>query len=104
VPSESAVTADALRTALRPDRTVLAVFAVFLGLFVAYYFQFLLGGPIPGLDTLLAVVNAPVEMLVRWVGPGVVPDTVGLVVFLGYYYLLAVAVAWLVRRGRLLLG
>jgi hypothetical protein len=104
VPSESAVTADALRTALRPDRTVLAVFAVFLGLFVAYYFQFLLGGPIPGLDTLLAVVNAPVETLVRWIGPGVVPDTVGLVVFLGYYYLLAVAVAWLVRRGRLLLG
>lgn len=104
VPSESAITADALRTAVRPDKTILAVFAAFLGLFVAYYLQFLLGSPVPGVDTLLAVVNTPINGLTRLLGPGTIPDTVGLLVFLGYYYLLAVGVAWLVRRGQSIVG
>ncbi|MFB6177687.1 MAG: hypothetical protein ABEI99_11190, partial [Halobaculum sp.] len=45
-----------------------------------------------------------VAVLTRWLGARTVPDAVGLVVILGYYYLLAVAVAGLIRRGRVLLG
>jgi hypothetical protein len=95
---------ETLRTVLRPRRSVLVVFAAFLALFAAYYAQFLLGGPVRGIDTLLGIVNAPISVLTRWIGPGVVPDPLGLFVFLVYYYLLAVGLAWVGRRVWTLVG
>ncbi|MEZ3115413.1 hypothetical protein RYH80_05710 [Halobaculum sp. MBLA0147] len=88
----------------RPRPSVVAAFGVLLGLVVAHYLQFVLGRPLPGLDPLLSLVNAPVDLLARTVGYGVVPDALGLLVVLAYYYLLAVGLGWVGRRAVTFLG
>ncbi len=90
---------DTLRSALRPRRSVVIAFVGLVGLLVLYYLQLVFDTPLPGLDALLAVVNAPITLLTRVIGPGVAPDAVGLLVFLAYYYLLAVVLAGVGRRA-----
>jgi hypothetical protein len=90
--------AATLRDVLAPRRSVLAAAGLLVGLLAVYYVQLLVDRSIPGVDALLRIVNVPVELLAQTVGYGVVPDAVGLVVLLAYYYLLAAGVAWVGRR------
>ncbi|MEZ3144330.1 hypothetical protein [Halobaculum sp. MBLA0143] len=96
--ARTTVVADTARRLLAPRRSVLLAFGLLVGLSTVYYLQLLVGEPLPGVDATLRVVNRPVELLARTVGYGAVPDPLGLVVFLGYYYLLAVGLAWVGRR------
>lgn len=90
--------AATLRDVLAPRRSVLAVAGLLVGLLAVYYVQLLVDRSVPGVDAVLRIVNVPVELLARTVGYGAVPDAVGLVVILAYYYLLAAGVAWAGRR------
>ena len=96
--TRTTVAADAARRLFAPRRSVLLAFGLLVGLLAVYYLQLFVGEPLPGVDATLRAINLPVELLARAVGYGAVPDALGLLVFLGYYYLLAVGLAWLGRR------
>ena len=98
--TRTTVAADAARRLLAPRRSVVAAFGLLVGLLAVYYLQLVVGEPVPGVDAVLRVVNLPVELLARTVGYGAVPDALGLIVFLTYYYLLAAGLAWVGRRLR----